>query len=114
MCGICGVIQVGGAPRRVLSPGALAHMTDTMVHRGPNDRGLYEAPGVAIGVRRLSIVDVEGGHQPFADESGAVWAVQNGELYNHRDVRVRLRDRGHALKTHCDTEIIPHMYEEYG
>ena len=64
-------------------------MTDVMTHRGPNDRGTYLAPGVALGVRRLSIVDVEGGHQPVSNEDGTVWAIQNGELYNHEDVRER-------------------------
>ena len=62
-------------------------MTDAMTHRGPNDRGTSSAPGVALGVRRLSIVDVEGGHQPFANEDGTIWAVQNGELYNHDALR---------------------------
>jgi asparagine synthase (glutamine-hydrolysing) len=114
MCGICGVIQLGGEPRQVLEPGVLMHMTDRMTHRGPNDRGTYEAPGVAIGMRRLSIVDVEGGHQPFLNERGDVWAVQNGELYNHELVRTRLEARGHRFRTRCDTEILPHLYEEEG
>ena len=73
----------GGEPRPVVAPDVLDRMTDAMTHRGPNDRGTYLADGVALGVRRLSIVDVEGGHQPFANEDGTVWAVQNGELYNH-------------------------------
>jgi asparagine synthase (glutamine-hydrolysing) len=90
------------------------HMTDRMTHRGPNDRGTYEAPGVAMGMRRLSIVDVEGGHQPFVNERGDVWAVQNGELYNHQLVRADLQARGHRFHTRCDTEILPHLYEEKG
>jgi asparagine synthase (glutamine-hydrolysing) len=85
-----------------------------MTHRGPNDRGTYTADGIAIGARRLSIVDVEGGHQPFANEDGSIWAAQNGELYNHADVRARLTGRGHRFKTRCDTEIIPHLYEDAG
>jgi asparagine synthase (glutamine-hydrolysing) len=89
-------------------------MTDAMTHRGPNDRGTYAADGVALGVRRLSIVDVEAGHQPFANEDGSIWAVQNGELYNHDDVRARLAGRGHRFQTRCDTEIIPHVYEDAG
>ena len=92
----------------------LMHMTDRMTHRGPNDRGTYEAPGVAMGMRRLSIVDVEGGHQPFVNERGDVWAVQNGELYNHELVRAGLQARGHVFSTRCDTEILPHLYEEKG
>src|SRR5437773_12328677 len=114
MCGICGIIQIGGEPRRVAAPGVLDRMTDAMTHRGPNDRGTYEAPGVALGVRRLSIIDVEGGHQPFANENGDVWAIQNGELYNHREVRAELHGDGHVLRTRCDTEILPHLYERDG
>jgi asparagine synthase (glutamine-hydrolysing) len=89
-------------------------MTDAMTHRGPNDRGTYSTDGAALGVRRLSIVDVEGGHQPIANEDGSVWAVQNGELYNHEAVRADLRARGHRFATRCDTEIIPHLYEDAG
>jgi len=89
-------------------------MTDAMTHRGPNDRGTYAAAGIALGVRRLSIVDVDGGHQPISNEDGNIWAVQNGELYNHADIRRRLRGRGHRFETRCDTEILPHLYEDAG
>jgi asparagine synthase (glutamine-hydrolysing) len=98
----------------VLAPEALAHMTDIMAHRGPDDRGFHLEPGVAIGARRLSIVDVEGGHQPFANEDGTIWAAQNGELYNHRDLRARLQRDGHVFRSRCDTEILPHLYEDAG
>jgi asparagine synthase (glutamine-hydrolysing) len=98
----------------VLPPGVIDRMTDAMTHRGPNDRGTYLAEGIALGVRRLSIVDVSGGHQPVASEDGRVWAVQNGELYNHADVRHGLEQRGHAFASRCDTEILPHLYEEHG
>ena len=111
MCGICGVVQVQGAPRAPVEQHVLDRMTDAMTHRGPNDRGTHLADGIALGVRRLSIVDVEGGHQPFANEDGTVWAIQNGELYNHDAVRADLRARGHTLRTRCDTEILPHVYE---
>jgi asparagine synthase (glutamine-hydrolysing) len=114
MCGICGVIQVGGAPRPVLAPGVIDRMTDAMAHRGPSDRGTFEAEGVALGARRLSIIDVDGGHQPIASEDRLVWAVQNGELYNHEDIRNALRREGHRLVTRCDTEILPHLYERDG
>ena len=98
MCGICGVVQIGGEPREVVAPDVLDRMTDAMTHRGPNDRGTYQAAGVALGVRRLSIVDVEGGHQPFSNEAGDVWAIQNGELYNHVDLRDRAaRPTGHGF-----------------
>jgi asparagine synthase (glutamine-hydrolysing) len=114
MCGICGVVQLRGEPRQVVEPETLDRMTDAMTHRGPNDRGTHLAPGIAMGMRRLSIVDVAGGHQPFLNERRDVWAMQNGELYNHVDVRARLDANGHRLETGCDTEIIPHLYEEAG
>jgi asparagine synthase (glutamine-hydrolysing) len=114
MCGICGVIQVGGEPRPVLAAEALDRMTDAMSRRGPDDRGTYMSDGVALGARRLSVVDVAGGHQPFANEDGSVWAVQNGELYNHADLRDRLAAEGHRMASRCDTEILPHLYERYG
>ena len=114
MCGICGVIQIRGEQRRVLADGVLDRMTDAMAHRGPNDRGTHVSPGAAIGARRLSVVDVEGGHQPFSNEDGTIWAVQNGELYNHAEIRDDLRLRGHRFASRCDTEILPHLYEEYG
>jgi len=97
----------------VIEPDVLDRMTDAMTHRGPNDRGTHLEPGVALGVRRLSIVDVEGGHQPVCNEDGTVWAVQNGELYNHEDVRRELLG-GHRFDSRCDTEILPHLYEEVG
>ena len=114
MCGITGIIQVGGPPREICSPGTLLRMTDSMIHRGPDDRGLFQRNGIAIGARRLSIIDVEGGHQPFANENDAVWAAQNGELYNHGEIRQDLEARGHKLRSRCDTEILPHLYEEHG
>ena len=87
VCGICGVVQVSGDPREVVPPDVLNRMTDAMSHRGPDDRGTYSAPGIAIGARRLSIVDVTGGHQPFSNETRRVWAAQNGEIFNHGEVR---------------------------
>ena len=114
MCGICGLIQVTGTPRPVVDAETLLRMTDAMTHRGPNDRGIHTADGVALGVRRLSIVDVEGGHQPLSNEDGSVWAIQNGELYNQRAIRSELAQDGHLFRTSCDTEVIPHLYERYG
>jgi asparagine synthase (glutamine-hydrolysing) len=108
------VIQVKGSPRPVVPAEVLARMTDAMTHRGPDDRGTYQADGVALGVRRLSIVDVEGGHQPFSDETESVWAVQNGELYNHVELREELRRDGHAFVSRCDTEVLPHLYQRDG
>ena len=114
MCGVCGVIQVVGEPRLPVEAETLDRMTDAMVHRGPNDRGTHLAPGIALGARRLSIVDVAGGHQPFANEDGTVWGIQNGELYNHVEERRALESNGHRFRSRCDTEILPHLYEEYG
>ena len=114
MCGICGVVQLGGEPTEVISPEVLGRMTEVIRHRGPDDVGTYAAPGIAIGVRRLSIVDVMEGHQPFPNEDGTVWAAQNGELYEHASIRDRLGSHGHRFTSRCDTEIIPHLYEAYG
>jgi asparagine synthase (glutamine-hydrolysing) len=114
MCGICGVIQIGGQPRGVIDPEVIELMSELMAHRGPDDHGTHIAPGVALAARRLSIVDVEGGHQPFANEDGSVWAVQNGELYNHGDLRRTLAAEGHVFASRCDTEVLPHLYERYG
>jgi asparagine synthase (glutamine-hydrolysing) len=114
MCGICGVVQVGGLARRVVEPVVLDAMTDALRHRGPDDRGTFVADGVALGARRLSIVDVAGGHQPFASEDERVWAVQNGELYNHEALRAELRGSGHRFRSRCDTEVLPHLYERDG
>jgi asparagine synthase (glutamine-hydrolysing) len=114
MCGICGVIQVEGEPRELISQDQLDAMTDVMRHRGPNDRGTYTSPGIALGIRRLSIIDVAGGHQPFLNEDRSVVAIQNGELYNHSELRRALQREGHAFTSRCDTEILPHLYERYG
>jgi asparagine synthase (glutamine-hydrolysing) len=114
MCGICGVVQVSGEPRPVIAQEALDRMTDVLYHRGPNDRGTHLADGVGLGVRRLSIVDVAGGHQPVCNEDATIWVVQNGELYNHADERRTLEGRGHRLRSLCDTEILPHLYEDAG
>jgi asparagine synthase (glutamine-hydrolysing) len=114
MCGICGVLQVRGEPRPVTTQGALERMADVMTHRGPDDRGTFISDGAALGVRRLSIIDIEGGHQPMTNEDGVVIAVQNGELYNHAQLRSALRSDGHSFHTRCDTEVIPHLYEQHG
>ena len=88
-------------------------MARTLAHRGPDDEGFLNEPPVGLGHRRLSIIDVESGHQPLSNEDGTVWIVYNGEVYNHDDLRRRyLSD--HKLRTHCDTEVIVHLYEEFG
>src|SRR5262245_5136041 len=114
MCGVCGGVQLGGQTRPVIARGVLERVSDAMTHRGPRHRGTSEADGIALGVRRLSIVDVEGGHQPVFNENGTVVAAQNGELYNHLDVRAALEPDGHHFRSRCDTEVLPHLYERHG
>jgi asparagine synthase (glutamine-hydrolysing) len=104
-------VQVRGETRPALDLATLRSMTSTMRHRGPNDAGYHVDDRVAIGVRRLSIIDVVDGHQPFANERGNVVAAQNGELYNHEAIRRRLERDGHVFTSRCDTEILPHLYE---
>ena len=92
----------------------LASMGQVIVHRGPDDAGHYVGRGVALGMRRLSIIDVEGGHQPISNEDGTVWVVFNGEIYNFPELRADLEKRGHVFRTRTDTEVIVHLYEEVG
>ena len=106
MCGICGRIS----PRRVTRDEVLA-MTDILRHRGPDDQGLYIDGMVGLGHRRLSIIDLGGGHQPLSNEDGSLWIVFNGEIYNYRELRDRLQ-HSHHFSTDSDTEVIVHLYEE--
>ena len=89
-------------------------MLTTLVHRGPDDELAVSSADFGLGARRLSIVDVAGGRQPVSNEDATIWAAQNGELYNFPSLRPRLVERGHRLHTRCDTELLPHLYEEYG
>ena len=90
-------------------------MTGILVHRGPDDSGFYEDELVSLGHRRLSIIDLSSqGKQPMANEDNTVWLVFNGEIYNFRDLRVELEKKGHIFKSHTDSEVILHSYEEYG
>src|SRR6202007_259563 len=89
-------------------------MMGVLLHRGPDDEGLLAAPSVALGMRRLSIIDLPGGRQPVFNEAGNVAVVFNGEIYNFRQLRKTLEGRGHAFRTHSDTEGIVHAYEEWG
>jgi len=112
MCGICGVYNFGtGEPADAV---ALKHATDAMAHRGPDDEGFYLDGPLGLGNRRLSIIDLPGGHQPIANEDESVWITFNGEIYNYRDLRPDLLARGHQFRTNSDTETILHLYEEYG
>jgi asparagine synthase (glutamine-hydrolysing) len=113
MCGICGIAVPQGVNKEV-EASALVLMRDSLTHRGPDDGGVYIDGGTGLGHRRLSIVDLAGGHQPMSNEDGTVWITYNGEIYNHRDLRPSLEERGHVYQTHCDTETIIHLYEERG
>jgi asparagine synthase (glutamine-hydrolysing) len=112
MCGIAGF--VGWSASRSESEQLLSQMCGAIAHRGPDGEGHHVAPGVALGMRRLSIIDVIGGMQPIANESGEVVVVFNGEIYNHRRLRARLIASGHHFSTRSDTETIVHLYEERG
>ena len=89
-------------------------MCQTIIHRGPDDEGIYVKGGVGLGMRRLSIIDVSGGQQPIHNEDKTVWVVFNGEIYNFRELRAELERGGHRFYTNTDTEVIVHLYEEFG
>jgi asparagine synthase (glutamine-hydrolysing) len=112
MCGIAGMWNYKtGAP---VERERLVAITDLIAHRGPDGDGYYWGPGPGLGHRRLSIIDLEGGHQPMCNEDGTVWIIFNGEIYNFPELRDELVARGHKLKTRSDTEAIIHLYEDYG
>ncbi len=112
MCGIAGLMKFGHDSRA--DSGVVRRMCSVMTHRGPDDEGVYADGPTAIGMRRLSIIDVAGGHQPLSNENGTIWIVFNGEIYNHAELRQGLEQRGHRYRTNSDTETIVHLYEEYG
>ena len=112
MCGICGYIYLDRSKRP--SEDVLKDMMNTLILRGPDDQGTYIKDNVALGQRRLSIIDLEKGHQPMFNEDGSVVIIYNGEVYNFRELRATLLEKGHVFKTHSDTEVIVHAYEEYG
>jgi len=111
MCGIAGIISLNDAPvhRREIES-----MCQSIVHRGPDEDGFYISHGVGMGMRRLRIIDLETGRQPVRNEDGTVWTVFNGEIYNYKKLRTRLQALGHTFYTSTDTEVIVHLYEEYG
>lgn len=112
MCGICGIYNFGThAPA---DRGALQRATDAMIHRGPDDEGFYVDGVVGLGNRRLSIIDLPGGHQPISNEDESIWITFNGEIYNYRELRPDIEKRGHRFRTASDTETIVHLYEEHG
>jgi asparagine synthase (glutamine-hydrolysing) len=112
MCGICGVV----AAERERGPDreAVARMSGRLVHRGPDDEGLFLEGPVALAARRLSIIDLARGHQPIENEDGSAVVVQNGEIYNYRELKRELEGKGHRFATDCDTEVLVHLWEEEG
>ena len=111
MCGIAGIIDLT-AEQRTIPEQTVRQMARALVHRGPDEEGFYFGPGIALASRRLSIVGLADGQQPVSNEDGNVMVVFNGELFDHLEKRAQLEARGHRLIKHCDTEIIPHLWEE--
>ena len=111
MCGICGTLALDRAP---LDGAGVEAMLEALVHRGPDAAGRMTRPGVDAGMRRLAVIDVQGGNQPLANEDGSVQVVANGEIYNHLELRQRLERRGHRFRTRSDTEVLVHLWEEHG
>jgi asparagine synthase (glutamine-hydrolysing) len=112
MCGIAGIFE--NRRGHAASAAAVHQMCNTLVHRGPDDEGIYTRGPVALGMRRLSIIDLESGHQPIHNEDSTVWVVFNGEIYNFQELRKELETAGHRFYTHTDTEVIVHLYEDLG
>jgi asparagine synthase (glutamine-hydrolysing) len=112
MCGICGVVAGPGEGAPDLD--VVARMNAKLVHRGPDDEGVFHEGPVALAARRLSIIDLAHGHQPIENEDGSAVVVQNGEIYNYRELKRELEGRGHRFATDCDTEVLVHLYEEHG
>jgi len=110
VCGICGIASGAGT----VDPARLEAMSATLVHRGPDSDGAVVDGPVGLAARRLSIIDLETGDQPIANEDGSVHVVQNGEIYNYRELRAELQRAGHRFRTHGDTEVLVHLYEEEG
>jgi asparagine synthase (glutamine-hydrolysing) len=110
MCGIAGIVK---ARPGIVEAATVHHMCQTLIHRGPDDEGIYAKNGVGLGMRRLSIIDLPGGHQPVHNEGKSVWVVFNGEIYNFSELRKELERGGHRFYTNSDTEVIVHLYEEH-
>jgi asparagine synthase (glutamine-hydrolysing) len=112
MCGIVGIVNTAADER--IEAATIHRMCQAIVHRGPDDEGIFVKDGTGFGMRRLSIIDLAGGHQPVFNEDRSIWVVFNGEIYNFQQLRSELLSRGHRLSTHSDTEVIVHLYEELG
>lgn len=111
MCGITGMMYFD---KRVPERSTVDSMMSVMKHRGPDDEGVWSEPGITLGFRRLSIIDLAEGHQPLCNEDESVWIVFNGEIYNYKKLRQELQELGHHFRTNSDTEVIVHLYEQYG
>lgn len=112
MCGFVGIVDLQG--QREIDPDLLRRMNDSQSHRGPDEQGVHLSPGVGLGHRRLSIIDLSSGQQPLYNEDRSVVVVYNGEIYNHASLREELQQHGHVFRTHCDTEVIVHAWEQWG
>src|SRR5215510_10534144 len=112
MCGIAGVVDT--TPGAHVDELTVHRMCEKIVHRGPDDEGCFVKGGIGLGMRRLSIIDLAGGHQPVFNEDRSAWIVFNGEIYNFLELRSELAQRGHRFYTKTDTEVIIHLYEEAG
>src|ERR1700685_4228966 len=110
MCGIAGQLRREGNA----GVAEICAMCDRIRHRGPDDEGFYVDGPCGLGMRRLSIIDLNTGHQPISNEDGTVWVVFNGEIYNYQELRNDLIARGHRFKTNSDTETLLHLHEEFG
>src|SRR5215470_17104574 len=111
MCGIAGYLTT---EKRRLDPDLLKTMCDRLAHRGPDAYGCFVDPPVALGHRRLSIIDLSTGDQPLGNEDGSIQVVFNGEIYNYRELGRELRNKGHRFRTESDTEVLVHLYEDVG
>ena len=111
MCGICGIVSKKNVS---INSEEIGKMCSTLVHRGPDDEGIYTSDSIGLGMRRLKVIDLDTGHQPVHNENKTIWIVFNGEIYNYQELRKTLEQLGHSFYTKSDTEVIIHLYEEYG
>ena len=111
---MCGIAGYAGLEKNSDREKLLKQMASALRHRGPDDQGYFIQPGVGLAARRLSIIDLPGGHQPISNEDKTIHVVFNGEIYNYVELRADLEKRGHKLRTQGDTETLVHLYEDYG
>src|SRR5579884_3055097 len=111
MCGICGIYNQQS--QEPVSSQLIEQTTRIIAHRGPDDTGIYLDGPIGLGFTRLSIIDLNTGHQPMSNETGDIWIVFNGEVWNYKALRKELLEKGHVFRTNSDTETIVHAYEEY-